>query len=166
MYNFTGNIEDIDESLRFGRLTLEQEAANDRVSHRIPGHISNLAASLSYRYGKTNSRDDLQQAINLQKAALGLLSQAPNAERAMILRNLSSFLEIHYEISRDMDDLVEAIQCARGAVDGSLTGSPDKGDHLEKLPRLLARRFKHTSDSKDLEEAERQAENAVIAPGI
>lgn len=136
MYNFIGNIEGIDESIRFGRLTLEQDAANDRVSHRIPGYMSNLAASISYRYEKTNSQDDLQQAINLQKAALGLLSQAPNAERAMILGNLRSFLEIHYEISRDMDDLEEAIQCARGAVDGSLTDSPDEGDHLKKLPRL------------------------------
>ena len=110
-------------------MTLEQEAPNDRFSQSVPGHMSNLAASLSYRYEKTNSQDDLQQAINLQKAALELLSQAPNAERAMILGNLSSFLEIHCEMLRDMDDLEEAIQCARGAVDGSLTGSPDKGDH-------------------------------------
>ena len=126
--------------------------------------MSNLAASLSYRFEKTSSQDDLQQAINLQKAALGLLSQAPNAERAMTLGNLSSFLEIHYDTSKYMDDLEEAIRCARSAVDGSLTGSPDEGDHLEKLPRLLARRFKHMSDSKELEEAEIQAENAVIAP--
>lgn len=164
MYNLTGNIEDIDESIRFGRLTLEQEAANDRVSQRVPDHISNLAASLSYRFEKTNSQDNLQQAINLQNAALGMLSQAPNAERAMTLGNLSSFLETHYETSKYMDDLEEVIRCARSAVDGSLTGSPDEGDHLERLPRLLARRFKHMSDSKELEEAEIQAENAVIAP--
>jgi tetratricopeptide (TPR) repeat protein len=164
MYKFTSNIEDIDKSIRFGRLTLEQEAANDKVSKGLPGHMSNLAASLFYRYEKTSSQNDLRQAIDMQKAALGLLSPTPNAERAIILGNLCSFLETQYKLSRDIIDLEEAIQCARGAVDGSLTGSPDEGDHLEKLSRLLATRFKHTSDPKDLEEAERQAEKAVTAP--
>ena len=164
MYKFTGNIEDIDESIKLGRLTLEQEVTSDTISQRVPGHMSNLAASLFDRYKKANSQDDLQQAISLQKAALQLLPQIPHTERSMILGNLSFFLETQYEDSRDIEDLEEAIQCARGAVDGSLTASPDEGDHLEKLSRLLARRFKHTSDPKDLEEAEKQAERAVMAP--
>ena len=164
MYKLTSNIEDIDESIRFGRLTLEQEAANHKVSKGLPGHMSNLAASLFLRYEKTSSQKDLLQAIDMQKAALGLLSPISNAERAIILGNLCSFLETQYELSRNIIDLEEAIQCARGAVDGSLTGSPDEGDHLEKLSRLLATRFEHTSDPKDLEEAERQTENAVTAP--
>ncbi|KAL2041496.1 hypothetical protein N7G274_005878 [Stereocaulon virgatum] len=164
MYKFTSNIEDIDESIRFGRLTLEQEVTNGKVSKGLPGHMSNLAASLFRRYEKANSRDDLLQAIHMQRAALGLLSPIPNAERAMMLGNMCSLLEAQYKLSRNIIDLEEAIQCARGAVDGSLTRSPDEGDHLEKLSRLLATRFKHTSDPKDLEEAEKQAENAVTAP--
>lgn len=164
MYNFSHNDKDLDESIKFGRLTLDQEAKSDTISQRLPGHISNLAGSLFHRYRRTQSQDDFEEAITLQQMALALLPQNPHAERAMMLGNLSTFLEDHYESSRDIKHLEEAIKCAREAVDSSLTGSPDQGDHLESLSRLLVRRFKHNNDPIDLDEAEQEAEKAVSAP--
>ncbi len=164
VYNFSRNDKDLDESIKFGRLTLDQEAKNDTISQRLPGHMSNLAGSLFHRYRRTQSQDDFEEAITLQQMALALLPQDPHAERAMILGNLSTFQEDQYESSRDIKHLEEAIKCARAAVDSSLTGSPDQGDHLESLSRLLVRRFKHTNDPIDLDEAEQEAEKAVLAP--
>ena len=164
MYSFNHNVEDLDESIKFGRLTLDQEAKSDTISQRIPGHMSNLAGSLFHRYRKTQSQDDFQEAVTLQQMALALLPQNLHAERALILGNLSTFLEDQYRSSRDIKHLEEAITYARAAVDGSLTGSPDQGDHLESLSRLLVKRFKHTNDPIDLNEAEQQAEKAVLAP--
>ena len=164
MYKFSRNDKDLDESVKFGRLTLVQEAGNDTISQRLPGHMSNLAIALFHRYRRTQSRDDFEEAISLQHRALELLPQNPHAERAMILGNLSRFLEDEYESSRDIEHLEEAIKCARAAVDSSLTGSPNQGDHLETLSRLLVRRFKHNHDLRDLDEAEQEAKKAVLAP--
>ena len=164
MYNFSRNDKDLDESIKFGRLALQQEAKSNTISQRLPGHISNLAGSLFHRYRMTQLQDDFEEAITLQQMALALLPQNPHAERAMILGNLSTFLEDQYESSRDIKHLEEAIKCARAAVDSSLTGSPNQGDHLESLARLLVRRFKHKNDPIDLDEAEQEAEKAVLAP--
>ena len=164
MYEIAGNIDYINESIKFGRLTLEQNISNDTIFHRTPSHMSNLAASLALRYKKTHSQDDLRQAIDLEKAALELLPLSPRPERASIAGNLSTFLEFQYEDSRDIGSLEEAIYFARCAVAESLSDSPDEGDHLEMFSRLLARQFKCTNDPKDLEEAEKAAKLAVIAP--
>ena len=164
MYNLSRNDKDLDESIKFGRLTLNQEAESDSISQRLPARMSNLAGALFHRYRRTRSQDDFEEAFSLQQMALALLPQNPHAERATILGNLSVFLEDQYESSRDIKHLEEAIKCARAAVDGSLTGSPNQGDHLETLSRLLVKRFKHKNDPKDLDEAEQQAEKAVLAP--
>jgi tetratricopeptide (TPR) repeat protein len=136
------------------------EASSDALQR--PG----LGVALTYRYEQMGHAADLDEAVELLRAAgHGIAADSP--ERALILANLGGTLHTRFELTGSRTDLDQAVAAYREAIETAPGDSPQRSMSRADLGNVLASRFQLTGDRADLDEAVaglRAAESAA-APG-
>ncbi|KAI6154927.1 hypothetical protein BKA82DRAFT_4072938 [Pisolithus tinctorius] len=124
--------------------------------------LFDLAYALHQRYEKERKIDDLNEAINLHRAALELRPvEDETGDRSTSLHNLALCLSKRYNKQGAVDDLEEAISLGRAALElrppGQLElrrpGHPNRDFTLHQLAFYLSARFKKQAAIGDLDEA-------------
>lgn len=134
-----------------------------RRAHRsAPGNpilASHLGLLLRREYERTGSLGDLNEAIDLGRAAA---STDDPFHGPMIWNNLGTMLEARYIRLGDSADLAEAIAVARSATERTTEAYVQPGMFLATLARIL----RISGTRADLAEAEAAAERAIKATSL
>ncbi|KAG1744905.1 uncharacterized protein EDB91DRAFT_1080445 [Suillus paluster] len=118
----------------------------------IDQHLNNLAVSLRDRFKQHGVLSDLDEAIELHRAALALRPPG-HPSRSSSLNNLASNLRARFEQRRVLFDLDEAIELHRAALDICPPGYSDRFMSLNNLGINLQDRFQQRGVLSDLDEA-------------
>ncbi|HEV2375461.1 MAG TPA: CHAT domain-containing protein [Streptosporangiaceae bacterium] len=135
-------------------------AAREAVEILPPGHsieafsLTNLGSALSFSYGQTGARDDLDEAIET-------LQRASHTGEARTLSILGAAYYTRYLLSGVRADLDDSVRLTREAV--TQTSADDEGaaDWLENLGTALRLRYEETGSSADIDEAVRWLREAA-----
>ena len=114
--------------------------------------MSGLATSLWYRFGKTGSMVDLNEAISMDRDVLSLRPTS-HPDRFLSLTNLGLRLLDCFRRTGSMDDLEEAILMHRESLSLCPPPHPNHSTSLNNLGIGLTERFAMTGSMTDLEEA-------------
>ncbi|KAG2147872.1 CHAT domain-containing protein [Suillus bovinus] len=151
-----GNGEDLDEAIALHMEALALCPAIDseeaRLCARRPqdGHVINTRAHSS-RFN-TGQRQDLDQAIALQKEALALCPVG-HTGRSMSLNNLATQLSSRFHHRGNGEDLDHAIALQQEALALCPVGHTGRSMSLNNLATTLSSRFHHRGNREDLDEA-------------
>ena len=104
------------------------------------------------RYDQLGETEDLEEAIILDREALGLRPQG-HSDRSSSLSNLALHLSTRYNLLGAMEDLDEAIALEREALNLRPQGHPDRSFSLNNLALHLSTRYKQLGEMEDLDEA-------------
>ncbi|KZV73884.1 hypothetical protein PENSPDRAFT_626588 [Peniophora sp. CONT] len=115
-----------------------------------PGRLSNLGASLEYRFQRLGELDDLENSIAAHRRGIEL--SAPDTLDAGQLTNLGASLTKLFHHNGALDVLEEAISVHRRAVELTPDNHPNKAAHLNNLGTALHSRFERVDDLRDLED--------------
>jgi tetratricopeptide (TPR) repeat protein len=123
-FRCAGNIQDIHDAITAGR-----EAINTNFSRGFqrPASMNNLANALDFRFEMRLMDSDINEQIELRRAALQLCTAMDRAKR---LSNLANSLARRFAVSGRQADLEEAIQLHREA----LQSTP--ADHMYRRIRI------------------------------
>ncbi|KAG1766627.1 CHAT domain-containing protein [Suillus placidus] len=145
-----GNIDDLDESIRFLReaVSLCPEGHSD-----LARYLNNLAVSLGhYRFNQQGKPNDLDEAISLYEEALRL-RPVGHEYRDVSLDTLGGALVKRFNKRKDIDDITRAISLRREALTLCPPGHPRRDTRLNNLAQALKTRYDKLDVSEDLNEA-------------
>jgi tetratricopeptide (TPR) repeat protein len=154
----TGNLANLDESIRLLRVLLgvAREDGPDRGAV-----LTTLNHALLTRYEWLGSREDLDEAIEDGRQAVGMISEDNPGGRTRALMNLGEALLARYERSGSLPDLDEAVQAERAAVTCVPEASPARAGCLSGLSNVLRTRFQRSGSLADADQAVEAALQAV-----
>lgn len=135
----------------------------------LPDHVNhypvliNVAASLANRYRQGGAPGDLDEAIELTRAALVNVAEHSDqwARTHEGRSNMAAALTLRFEMHGALSDLDEAIELSRQVVAALPAGHPLTTDAATALAERLAQRAGRTGSGPDLVEARRLAEQAI-----
>ncbi|EJC99246.1 uncharacterized protein FOMMEDRAFT_160846 [Fomitiporia mediterranea MF3/22] len=114
--------------------------------------LVDLANTLYSRYQQHGRTEDLEDAIQLQQAALELHPEGhPN--RSISLNNLAHCLSIRYEQRGRSEDLGNVIELQQAAFELYHEGHPNRSTSLNNLASSLSTRYEQRGKTEDLENA-------------
>ncbi|KAG1875785.1 TPR-like protein [Suillus subluteus] len=160
----SGIMSDLDEAIELHRAALllyppghsdrssVSEQSCTQPSSQIQASLNNLAISLRDRFKQRGIMSDLDEAIELHRAAL-LLCPPGHSDRPMFLTNLAKSLGDRLQQSGIMSDIDEAIELLRTALLLRPPGHPDRSTSLNNLANILQDRFQQRGIMSDLDEA-------------
>lgn len=167
---------DLDRSIQCLREAVNTTPKDD-IYLRIRLH--NLGYMLGQRYFRLSEMVDLEEAIGLVRRALEvnrevlaergkytaeLIGITPSdGARAVVLNSLGFLLAARYRESGSLDDLREAIDLAKQAVDATPVGYPDRAEFLASLGSRIGYRFARDGQIEDLETAIQFTQQAIDA---
>ncbi|KAF8177991.1 CHAT domain-containing protein, partial [Mycena galopus ATCC 62051] len=114
--------------------------------------LNNLANVVLKRFEQQRDRRDLDEAIQLFRAALTFY-ELPHPDRGMYLNNLANAILEGFEQQGDTRSLNEAIQLHREALDLRDPPHPSRRQSLHNLANAVLTRFEHQRNTRDLDEA-------------
>ncbi|KAG0707083.1 CHAT domain-containing protein [Suillus ampliporus] len=114
--------------------------------------LNNVANSLQVRFQQRGAPSDLDEAIELYRAALAL-SPAGHSYQSVSLDNLANILQDRFEQRGALSDLDEAIELHRAALALCPPGHSDPSRSLNNLAITLRARFEQLGALSDLDEA-------------
>ncbi|KAJ7629115.1 CHAT domain-containing protein [Roridomyces roridus] len=147
--------KDIEKHIRRCRRDLESFQESQDTPARI-NSLGNLANAIKARFDLRGDLADLDEVIQLQRAALALLPPLdagyPMAleARATALTSLGSTLQMRYQQQGDLADLTEVIVLQQEALALCIPGHPTRSDCLNNLGVALKTRFLVSRDLNDL----------------
>lgn len=115
-----------------------------------------------FDFRKKDSKDDLEEAIRAEHAAVNATSEG-HPDRAVRLYNLGSDLYQLYLKRGSTSDLDEAIRIGEAAIDSTPENHPDRVQYLATLGVRFQSRHERTASMDDLEKAVRIARATVDA---
>jgi len=113
--------------------------------------LNNLAVSLSDRFNQRGVLSDLDEAIDLKRAALALRPPG-HSDRSTSLNNLAVSLSDRFNQQGVLSDLDEAIDLERAALALRPPGHSQRSVSLNNLAKCLQDRFKQEGVQRDLDE--------------
>ncbi|KAG1766621.1 CHAT domain-containing protein [Suillus placidus] len=172
-----GNIDDLDEGIRFLREALAVSLSHCRFKHqgkpddldeaislheealrlRPVGHeyrdasLDSLGGALISRFKIHKDIDDITRAISLRREAL-TLSPLGHPHRDIRLNNLALALKTRHDELDVIEDLNEAIDLYRESLLLRRLDRSERHATLYNLSSALCSRFKHTQKNEDVEE--------------
>lgn len=156
-YSESQSASDFDEALR----TLQQ-AGNRSANPESAGAWYHLGKLFKYRFKETQALADIDEAIRLTRLAVAAGHEELGG-RLAFLSHLDECLYDRYLNTSDVDNLREAIEVARKALD---TAPEDNEEYPRLLINLGIRLGNETNTTADLEEACRCMRQAVdMLPG-
>ena len=114
--------------------------------------MSGLASALWFRFERTGSMVDLNEAISMDRETL-FLRPTPHPDRFLSLANLGTQLWGRFRRTGSMADLEEAILMHRESLSLCPTPHPSRCTSLNNLGSGLMERYVMTGSMADLEEA-------------
>ncbi|KAL4766964.1 hypothetical protein BDW60DRAFT_201103 [Aspergillus nidulans var. acristatus] len=156
MWQSTGDLfwSDPDGSINRARQAIQSTAAAGHI-HRT-SWLASLAHKLTTRYEQDKNNTDLDEAIDAGRQAVKSTPES-QPHRARWLKRLAIMLTMRYTHDEHgrVSDLNEAIDIYRQltSTTARFASSSAMAGNLEGLALNLARRFKHTGDTKDLDES-------------
>jgi hypothetical protein len=158
-YGQTGLMDDLDYSINILR-TVVDDATRRRLPDRA-GPLNNLSIALGRRFDRTDSIDDLDNAIKFASMAVdATLPGSPN--RAGNLSNYGVWLSRRFERFGWIEDLNNAIDVSNKAVEATKHGHFRAG-MLTNLGTRLGSRFERTGSMDDLNRSVQLTNMAVEA---
>ncbi|MFF0429046.1 CHAT domain-containing protein [Streptomyces sp. NPDC004520] len=158
----TGTPGDLTEAIMMTRAVLASAPATSPLR---AGDRSNLSLMLWARYENTQDVADLDEAINLLRAALGEMTADDDLSAvALCASNLGGVLLERHKATDDASSLDEAITLARQAVQGVTPGHPDRLKVLYGLGMALRSRVERDDCAQDRMDAARVFAEAADAP--
>lgn len=148
----TGEMTDIDEAVKVGRLAADGIPAGHPQQSIV---LANLAAALRLRFDQTGTatgRRDIDAVIEVLKRAAAQIP-AHHPGRAGVLTSLCAALRARYDRFGDGADLEAAIDAGRQAISEAPAGDTDQPEYFLNLGVALMSRFGLTARSADLAEA-------------
>jgi tetratricopeptide (TPR) repeat protein len=146
----------VDEAIAIGRSAVSEDL-EDRATA-----LSDLAAALQTRFEITGVLDHLNEAVTVQRRALGE-THADNRDRTALLSNLGNTLRKRFERTGVTADLAETVKLQRQAIDAVPADGQDHTALLLNLGTALRLWFEVTSDIDSLDEAVAVFRQAVSA---
>ncbi|TFK33856.1 CHAT domain-containing protein, partial [Crucibulum laeve] len=149
-YNFSDQVEDLDESISFFRKALHILPP----IHEFRGNcLSNFALALQERYKISGNQNELEETISILKEALELYP-ASHVYRPLCLEYIADALRTRYnEYGGERSELEEAIAYARRSLELLVESHPGHIGPLHCLGLLLGMRSSATSSDDDMEES-------------
>ena len=124
--------------------------------------MANLGGTLLTRYERTGNKADLDEAIEIARAALAA-APPEHPFRGGILSILGLALRVRYDRIGALADLDEAVEVSRAAVDAAPPGHPDRAGELANFGIALVTRFERIGIAADLDKAVEVSRAAVDA---
>jgi tetratricopeptide (TPR) repeat protein len=150
-YSISGRPEDLNKAIDFGRQSIA--STNFPRSERYLLLVTALANLLYIRYETTLSTDcDLEELIRLRREAFHYPSPS-STFLWMYTANLAVSLQLRFMRKGEMQDLEEAIELCRHAIDLLPEGHPSRPGLASNLCEALCHRFRETRALADLDEA-------------
>jgi tetratricopeptide (TPR) repeat protein len=149
LYNVSGNLADIDESIAQGRNGLAELRADSTYAPMV---FATLAASLMTRFARLEDEANLAEAIRLGRLAA---SSAPHGDmqRFTAIGMLAVALRFDFERSGRIASLTEAIDLQRESVNLVPDGHPESASFLANLGMALLLRFERLGVVPDVDAA-------------
>jgi tetratricopeptide (TPR) repeat protein len=153
-----GDLTKLDESIRLLRVLLgvARDDGPDRGTV-----LTFLNHALLTRYEWLGSREDLDEAIEDGRQAVGMASEDHPLGLARALVYLGEALLARYERSGSLRDLDEAVQAERAAVARVPEASPVRAACVSGLSNVLRTRFQRSGSLTDVDQAVGAALEAV-----
>ncbi|KAJ6197894.1 CHAT domain-containing protein [Bipolaris maydis] len=148
LFERSGRIEDLDDAITKGKLSIDDTLGDDRVLHI---QLNNLANMLGRRYDETRQISDLEDAIHLSRRAVRGVPLC-HIERPSTLSNLGNKLSRLYKETGNLQTLDEAIDFARQAMDSAPTNHRQYALLVQNLMNKLALRSEYSRRPEDLDE--------------
>ncbi|KAL1912870.1 hypothetical protein Sste5344_000956, partial [Sporothrix stenoceras] len=148
-YDERNQPQDLDEALKSA-----QKAKSVAETDFETLETLNVLPQIYARYfDKTGDKSDIDMAIKHTKDALDNIDKSKHLSslRVELMGNLSNFLVKRFEFFCDPDNIKEAVECARAAVESQ--GDSPQGQHLESLARALSFLYDVTGDINNINEA-------------
>ncbi|KAJ6281480.1 CHAT domain-containing protein [Bipolaris maydis] len=141
----------LEEATRIARRV--RIATTDRSPH-FAARLHNLANCLYRRSEYFAEKDDVEEAA---------LRQTPYNHKSLggLMHGLGQILQLRFHISGDTNDLDEAMQLMREALEGTQQDCTDFSEISTDLVAILQLRYMRLRDGKDLEEAIVVARKAI-----
>ncbi|VUC27850.1 unnamed protein product [Clonostachys rosea] len=163
MYLETGKLKYLNEAICKGREadSLTPKGHGDSATLR-----SNIGMCLSYRYSRSQSMEDLDNAIGLIRGAIADLSAAnpeTHGDMAGLKNNLGLLLGKKYERNKSEETLDEAIDVARESVHAIPESHVNRPLLLNNLAIRLGEKFSLNTSLQDLDEAIKLSRQTVEA---
>ena len=164
----------VDAPWKLAELTSAQEAitARRQAATATPAddpdratRLSDLAASLDIRFGRTHVGADLDEAITAAQEAVAA-TPPDHPDRGGHLADLVAFLYARFERDGDSADLDDAIAAEREAVAATPVENTDRAVLLANLGAFLYARFERDGGSADLDDAITAEREAVAATPV
>ncbi|MFI1995576.1 CHAT domain-containing protein [Actinoplanes sp. NPDC020271] len=146
-YQRTGDLNKLDQACEYGRTLL---AGLPEENRWMVG--SGLGSALILRYEERGRPEDLDEAVDLLRAAAARPAWDPD-HVAGDVANLASALGHRFRRDHHGADLDEAIALARRAVEAEPPHRPEWARYAATLGSLLVDRFQHTGRRFDLDES-------------
>ncbi|OTA96293.1 hypothetical protein M434DRAFT_392957 [Hypoxylon sp. CO27-5] len=147
-YLRTGNLEDLNESIRIGWEAVQlgpRNGAKDWVQC-----LSGFTSCLEERYARTSALADLEQTISLRQEIVDITRSSQDISRLEdYMSRLGGSLQDRYVRLGSTKDLDEAIQIARLTIDSNPNDRLKKG----RLAGALIKRYSDLGSLDDLNEA-------------
>ncbi|KAG1880049.1 CHAT domain-containing protein [Suillus subluteus] len=142
-----------------------QQCLHDH-SHQLPVFLEHLAISLVDRFQQRSVLSDLDEAINLHRAALARRA-AGHPHRSNSLNDLANALQLRFQQRGILDDLDEAIKLHRATLALRPPGHSDRPMSLSNLAGCLHDRCVRLDVLSDLDKAIElyQAALEICLPG-
>ncbi|KAH6641967.1 CHAT domain-containing protein [Boeremia exigua] len=150
MYSREKSLCNMEEAIELLRRVLMASISNDGRA----ATLSNLGRLLNSMYRKTGETIYLEESTSVTRKALDL-TPTKSPRRAIYLGNLALDLQRRYRNSENLEDLQEAIECARAALKDSADteGQPEETRLTFNLGVILGTRSVATHSWDDMKEA-------------
>ena len=125
--------------------------------------MHNLAIALRGLFEQFGRINDLNESIQLERAAFTILDAKQDPDRSMAMDGLSLSLSMRSKLTGNSRDAEEAVVASRAAVAASPVGSNLRPAYLNSLANRLTSRFRLYKDRHDLDAAIEAASQAVTA---
>lgn len=162
-YNFRFSrvkvLSDLSLAIQLGKRALEHSPTGDPKRSMVLGHLARLYTARFHRLGDPM---DIDNAVDYASEALEI-NEDPELDRVFCM-DVSDALGSRFEMSECTEDLTDAIDLARQAVE--MTPQEDEqllADRCHNLSTLLHDRFCRFNNGADLEEAIRLEESFIHA---
>ncbi|KAJ6548811.1 CHAT domain-containing protein [Mycena capillaripes] len=123
-------------------------------------YLGDHGIALYHRFEELGDVNDINEAVAIQKEAIGLTPDEDTNKPAM-LNNLGNSLELRFQRFGGLLDLNESISTRRNAVQLTPDGHPTKLAWLSYLGNVLQLRFQRLGDLDDLNESISKHKTAV-----
>ncbi|MET8197970.1 hypothetical protein [Micromonospora taraxaci] len=136
-YERAGNLADLNESVRLGRLAVAASTDSDIIGEML----SHLGASLRTRHQRLGDSQDLRLAIAIGRSAV-MATRSAEIGHAVALSHLSLAYLLRENRWHDPVDLDLAVELGRAAIaaEESDSSASDRALHLSNLATMLHRR--------------------------